>query len=268
MKFLARALVPFVVLVVLALARRYAPASADKPAGCEYSREDLDSRFSNAQWIVNFTMVVVGVLFALGTHAALVWLNRYLAAADGPAQFFIFPQSAIWWFFPGFGALTLSWGITLDLWALLGHREDAYLFAYWTSLKAGYASTKLFRWIAILIIIPIGMLTVLALPMHCAFRQDDFRDCGYAFAACKTYRYEDARRMTIIQGFRTTDGKLSRRAGIVIDFADGRRWSSADVGDFNDSVDPAFEALLENRTRLNYKYAQTEDDIPPLPLRH
>ena len=144
MEFLARALVPFVVLLVLAFARRYLPASADKPAGYDGSCEDLDSRFSNTQWSVGFAMVVIGVLFVLGTYAALVWLNRYLATADGPAQFLIWPQSAIWWFFPGFGALTLSWGITLDLWALLGHHKDAGLYAYWTSQKVGYASSKFY----------------------------------------------------------------------------------------------------------------------------
>lgn len=64
---------------------------------------------------------------------------------------------------------------------------------------------------------------------------------------------------------RDRDGKLTRRAGIVIDFSDGRRWSSADIGDFNERLDPALEQFLENRTHLLYNYAQTEADIPPLP---
>jgi hypothetical protein len=53
----------------------------------------------------------------------------------------------------------------------------------------------------------------------------DIRDCGYAFAPCKIYRFADARRMTIIDGFRDRDSRLIRRAGIVIDFSDGQRWS-------------------------------------------
>jgi hypothetical protein len=68
--------------------------------------------------------------------------------------------------------------------------------------------------------------------------------------------------MTQIEGFRDRDGKLSRRAGIVVDFADGRRWSSADTGDFRDSVYPALLACLTERSRLPLEQAQTEVDIP------
>ena len=53
---------------------------------------------------------------------------------------------------------------------------------------------------------------VLALPMHAAVRQNDIRDCGYAFATCKVYRDADARRMTMIEGFRDRNGKLTSRA--------------------------------------------------------
>lgn len=68
--------------------------------------------------------------------------------------------------------------------------------------------------------------------------------------------------MTEIEGFRDRDGKLNRRAGIVVDFADGRRWSSAGTGDFHDGVDPALVAFLRKRIRLPLEQAQTEVDIP------
>ena len=71
--------------------------------------------------------------------------------------------------------------------------------------------------------------------------------------------------MTIIDGFRDRDGKVTRRAGIVINFNDGQRWSSADIGDFSERPDPALKQFLENRTHLHYDYAQTEADISPLP---
>jgi len=265
MDLLFKALVPIVVLIVIAMARKYIPATSARTSEQKYSRQELDARFASTQWFVGLGMVLVGSLFAVCTHTALVWLNSYLATKDGSAQYVLWPQSAIWWFFPGFGALALSWDITLRLWVLLGHREDAELYNYWSVLKAGFDCTKLLRWLAVLIVLPVGVLTILALPIHAVLRQEDIRDCGFAFAPCKDYRYADARRITIIDGFRDRDGKLTRRASIVIDFNDGRRWSSADIGDFNERLDPALKESLEDRTHLHYNYAQTEADIPPLP---
>jgi hypothetical protein len=97
--------------------------------------------------------------------------------------------------------------------------------------------------------------------MHTALRQQDIRACGYAWAKRQTFDYSRAVRMTQIEGFRDRDGKLNHRAGIVVDFADGRRWSSANTGDFHDLVDPVLRAFLIQRTRLPLEQAQAEVDI-------
>jgi len=208
--------------------------------------------------------VLVGVLFALGSDATFFKVNRALASVDGPANFWIWPQSATWWFFPVLGALTLSWELVLQAWARFGDREEANLYSYWSSQKAGFKSRKVLRWMAILIALPVGVLTALELPMHTALRENDIKDCGYAFATCKVYRYADARRMTVIEGFRKRDGTITCRAGIVIDFSDGRRWSSADNSDFKEFVDPDFAMFLATKTNLPFSYLQTEAEIPPL----
>ena len=262
--FFGKALVPIAVLLVFALARKYMPAGSLKEPGSRYSLEELDLRFSKIQWMVGISMAAIGIVFAFAAHAALVWFNRYLASLDGHANFILWPQGATWWFFPGLGALTLSWEITLLLWLLAGDREHARLYNDWTALKSGFDAPKLLRWMALLIALPIGVLTTLELPVHTSLLPDEIRDCGYAFAPCKTYRYADALRMTIIDGFKDRDGKLTRRAGIVIDFSGGRRWSSADIGDFRKTLDPALEDFLEKKTNLAYHYAQTEVDIPPV----
>jgi hypothetical protein len=76
----------------------------------------------------------------------------------------------------------------------------------------------------------------------------------------------DARRMTMIEGSTDLDGKLRKRAGIVIDVSDGRRRSSADIGGFRKSVDPALAAFLSDKTRLPLNFAQTEAEIPKLEI--
>jgi hypothetical protein len=75
---------------------------------------------------------------------------------------------------------------------------------------------------ALVIAAPIGVFTVLALPMHTALGLQAIRVCGHAWAKCQTFDYSKAVKMTRIEGFRDRDGKLNRRAGIVVDFADGR----------------------------------------------
>jgi hypothetical protein len=263
MDFLVRAAIPVAIGVVLALARKYMPVAPVSPAQGSTSMLELEARFGSIQTFVGLSMVLVGVAFVLVTYEAFVWANRYLAAADGPAEMRLWPQSAIWWFFPGFGALCFSWGITLRLWAWLGQSHVPALYNYWSSKKAGFDCAKLLRWFGLLIATPIAIFTVLAPPMRCSLRDADIHDCGYAFAGCQTYRYSDARRMTVIEGFRNRDGKLTRRAGVVIDFSDGRRWSSAEIGDFLPQPDSALLDLLSRKIKLPFNRVQAEGDIPP-----
>jgi len=217
----------------------------------------------NGTWGVNACIVVVGAVFAIGTYSALVWLNRYIAAAEGPAEMLLWPENATWWFFPLFGALSLSWEIVLQLWMNFGNRAEATSYNYWWAQTAGFDSTRLLRWFSVFITLPIGILTFFALPTHIALREDNIRDCGYGFEPCQTYRYVDARGMTEIEGFRSRNGTITKRAGIVLDFEDGRRWSSAKIGDFKPTVDPALADFLVKKTRLPLNHAETEADIQP-----
>jgi hypothetical protein len=256
----SRAIVPAVVAVCFGLARKYLKPSVRLPEG-ELSA--LDGRFGNTKWLVGIGMITVGIAFVWITHYVFFSLNRYLAASDGSGTSLqLWPQSAIWWFFPGFGALVLCWEITLQVWSAFDRGDSARLYRLWSDGRAGFDCTRVLRWMALIIAAPIGVLTILALPMHTSLQQKDIRVCGYAWAKCQTLNYSKAVKMTQIEGFRDRDGKLNRRAGIVVDFADGRRWSSADTGDFHGSVDPALLAFLTERIPLPIEQAQTERDIP------
>jgi hypothetical protein len=269
--FFGKTLIPVAVIGVFVVFRKYFPAPIEK-TGERCSFEDLDRRFQRTKWIFNLCMIAIGILFAWSTHAVFVWLNRDFAAASGPAVFYQFPQSAIWWFSPGFGAVALSYEITLQLWSLFGSRRDADLYSRWSNMKnaaqggryASMDSRKALRWLSVLIVLPIGVFTVLELHSYVSIGANTIRDCGYAFAPCKSFPYAAAQRMTIIKGFRDKDGKLTKQAGIVLDFSDGSRWSSADMGDFQQSVDPALADFLKKKTQLSINYAETETDVPPL----
>jgi hypothetical protein len=259
-----RLIIPIAVAIVFAIARRYLPLSGVRVQPRTGTVDEVDSAVAAKQWIVTLSMVLVGGLFLFGVHAALVQTSRWLASRDGAAELVIFPQAAIWWFLPGFGAAALPWEITLLAMSLLRRDAEADSYNYWSSLKEGFDSRRLLRWLAVVVVMPIAVLTFLALPMRSALRQDDIQDCGYAFATCKVYAYADARRVSFIEGTRDRDGKLNRRAGLVVDFTGGRRWSSADIGEFNASVDPALEGVLREKIKLPFGRYQTVSDIPPL----
>jgi hypothetical protein len=259
-QFVAKAIVPAAVGVSFAIARKYLKPSVRLS---ESELSALDARFQQTKWVVGVSMIVVAVVFAWTTHHLLVLLNRYFAGSDGPeTSLRLWPQAATWWFFPGFGAVALCWEMTLQLWSAFGQADTARSYRLWSDGRAGFDCTRGLRWMALVIAMPIGVFSVLALPMHTALRHQDIRACGYAWADCKTFDYSRAVEMTRIEGFRDRDGKLHPRAGIVLDFADGRRWSSADIGDFRKSVDPVLSAYLIERTGLPLEQAETEMDIP------
>jgi hypothetical protein len=256
----AKAIVPIAVVVGIALARRCLRPSVRLSEAQLFA---LDARFQRTQWVVGVSLIAVAVVFVWTAHHILVSLNRYLAASDGAeTSLRLWPQTAIWWFFPGFGAVALCWEITLKLWSAFGQGDTARLYRLWSDGRAGFDCTRILRWMALVIVLPIGFFTVLGLPMHTALRPQEIHDCGYAWAGCKTFEYSKAVRMTLIEGFRDRDGKLHARAGIILDFADGRRWSSADSGDFNKSVDPGLSTYLIEHTGLPLEQAETEMDIP------
>jgi len=65
----------------------------------------------------------------------LVSLNQLFISLEGPSDFVSLPQTAIWWFLPGFAAITLEWEATLGTWSLMGNKNEVVLYNYWTTAK-------------------------------------------------------------------------------------------------------------------------------------
>jgi hypothetical protein len=254
-------LIPVAVGAGFAFLRRYVPAVAERDTLETQPIEELNARFRYTQWYFGLALVFVGVAFAWITYQCLFAANRYFAASEGPSRFQLLPQKAMWWFFPGFGALVLSWDLTLFLWATFGNREDAALYVHWNDQRVGFDSRKAFGFMGLFIALPIGVLTVLALPMHTTLHEEDMHIRGYASMRSTVYRYSDARRITIVDGLRDRSGKFTPRAAIIIDFADGRRWSSATNRDFVRTPDPALAAFIQQKTGLTFGHVETESEI-------
>jgi hypothetical protein len=70
----------------------------------------------------------------------------------------------------------------------------------------------------------------------------------------RLYRYSEVRRITVTRGLRTRSGGFRERSAIVLDFANGDRWSSADNRAFAKSLDTALLDFLQSETGLQAEY--------------
>jgi hypothetical protein len=263
--FLPRLAVPVAVALGLGLLRKYlkpSPTSERKASAEERQRDD--TRFRKYAWAVGFAMLAVAIAIGLGGYALLASINRHLAEAEGPASFRLLPSKAIWAFAPGFAALTLTWPTVFLLWKHFGNRDLAAKYLQWSNQRSGFDTLRAFQWLNLLIVLPVALVTILALPMHSTVHNNEIRVREFANRRCLRYPYGQARRLAVADGFRNRDGRLESRATILIDFQPGGRWSSADNGDFEGSVDEKLLAFLKEKTGLSPVFAETESDLPPL----
>ena len=194
-------------------------------------------------------IVVVVIIFALASHEVLTFANRQFADADGPSRFQLLPSKAIWWFFPGFGALSLSPQIVLSC-GPPRRQEIIKRYVKWGNQRQGFDGMKgLMNWLAAAIALPIAIATVLAIPIHTSLRDSDMVVGQYATLSSRRYLYSQAQRLKSVDGFRDRDGKFTARAGNR-DFAGGYHWYSADNRDFTRAVDAGFTNFLQQKTGL------------------
>jgi len=212
------------------------------------------SRFSQLQWVVAGSMVAVGVTFGFASYALLVWANRALASRDAGSVIQLLPDHWIWFFFPFFGALCLTWEMTLRLWILFGDVSQARLYESWSNAKTGFNATRVLRLMALVIAAPIGFLTLLAVPIHTSVGAKGLTIGHFGATSPRFYSYSDVREITVTKGSRLRDGSLQRRPAIVLEFADGTRWSSADNRDPQGSIEQSLLSFLQSHTGLPISY--------------
>lgn len=218
----------------------------------EFSREDSD-RFAKLQWWVGAALLLVGTCFGFASYWLLLWSNRWLASLDAKAQFLFLPET--WWFFlPFFGGLCLAWELTIRLWILFGNPTQAQKYVAWSNGKTGFNATRVLRLMSIGIALPIGLATIMALPIHTSFGDAGLTVGHFATPLPRHYSYSEIRTITVAEGFRTRDGGFQRRPEIVLGLSDGRRWSSADNRDPDKSINESLLKFLRQKTGLEIKY--------------
>jgi hypothetical protein len=232
------------------------------PAGLTKDQlDDLESNFSIWQPLVNGCCVVTGLIILFGTRDILVWAHYALASSDGVQGLHIYYQQAIWWFFPGIGAVSLSFEIVLQIWSIFAGRKVVGLYSDWAARQpkknrgggvSYYDTRKWCRWIALLVALPAGMLSLLALRMHTTFAEDGMHEYGYAFAAPGVYTYPEIIRVTQVDGVLGKHNAFIPRPFDVIDFANGHHWSQHDWDDTTEGITDKLDATLLAHTKLPF----------------
>lgn len=190
--------------------------------------------------------------------------NRWWATLDGPSMLTQYATPVIWCFFPGFAALAVPWPLTVWYLRHVGRWGDADGIEDAADRKGGMNSFRVMKWLSIGLVVPLGVFTALAIPIHLSISSSEVRVGHYASLHSETFDLHEARRLTIVDGYRLRNGDFRPAKDVVIDFADGRRLRGNQVGDGGTAVQDDVKQLLIANTGLTPEHAVTADEIPAL----
>lgn len=261
-QFIASLVQVGIIAVLLRLLPRLAPAASRLPATSGISEAELQDRFGRTNWLIGGITALLGIFIAFALHWALVSDQFYFIHGDKTAIYLFLPSKAVFWFLPGFAALSCCYEVMLLLWTLLAGAETVSMYEYWSNQKTGVDGRKLLRVLTLIISLPIAVATVLALPMHSSFGEDEILLWHYATLHPQTYRYSDIRNISVADGYSLRNGSFQRDPQVILTFADGRRWSSRDSRDIARQMDESFVAFLSAKTHLPIGRFQRREEIP------
>jgi hypothetical protein len=240
-----RATIPAVVLVVFAAGRRYLPLKTH----AKYGQEDAQ-RFSRLRWGATFAMIGVAAAFTTLSYFILASANQLLASGGDKANFVLLPSPWMWAIFPFFGGITICWEITLQIWRRIGDSSLASRYESWSNQKVGFDATRLLRFMTLTLAMPMGMATVLALPIHTSISESGFRIGHFGSLRATQHNFSEIKRILVTDSLRLRDGSLQRRPAINVYFSDGSKWSSADNREPDPAVNKSLLEFIEERTNL------------------
>jgi hypothetical protein len=124
---------------------------------------------------------------------------------------------------------------------------------------------RVMKWLTIVIVLPIGFFTILAIPMHLSIANSEIRVGHYASLRTESFPYSQAKKAIMVHGSRDRNGVFTARQDLFLDFADSRRLDVNAAGDGGSHISDGVVQLLLSKTGLNPEDADTASDLPPFP---
>jgi hypothetical protein len=234
------------------------------------AREDLAARLRDMQTSVNACTVLMFFVFAFSIHYALASICGRLTNSDPDALLSVPYQPGIWWFFPCFGGFTMAWELTLQLWSLIGRRKTAnqyrelaktFLSSY-RGQMAAFQTQTFMKWVAILLALPIGVFSALALNMHTNFESAGLRECGYAFHTCQLHAYSELTGVIHSDGVINSHGHYVKKPNVVLEFRSGYHWRSSTYELGDKATIQRIEELAIEKSGLQLESVPSEPAVP------
>lgn len=241
-----RVVVPLGIGLVMALLGRYAPPPKAASASWRYETSQVPEPLPTG--MIGAVMWGIGICFVL-SFFLFRGINHLWANADGPAEIRVYATPALWTFFPGFGALVVPWPLTLWWLRRDGRYDEADSIAEQSNEDGGFNTYRVLIWMSYWIVLPIGMFTALAVPIHMSIADGEVRVGHYASLWPEVFRFDQVRSAAIIDGF-DSNGKPHPAKDLAIDFVDGRRLRAGEVGDGGEAAKPEVMRLLLQKTGL------------------
>lgn len=248
-------LVPIVVPLAFALFRRFAPFRQEK---VDWREQQVPQPYEPG--VIGGLMCAVGI--ALGLSFFLFrWANHAWAGMDHDAILRFYPTPVLWCFFPGFAALSVPWPFTV--WSLRrqGRSDEARSIVEESSGKTGFDSYRVMKWFSYWLVTPIGLATLLAVPIHMSIARGAVRRGHFGSVAEEVFPLADARAAYLIDGVAYGNGSFHQQSDLYLVFADGRQLRANEVGDGGTSADPRAVKLLLELTGLTPSNVHTPDEI-------
>lgn len=253
-KFLPQFLVVFAVSLSFALFRRFAPRNSAEEHVSDNGKRLPYGVAGACMWFLGIA-IVVGGFFALRTA------NHLLSFPDHNTLFVAYPPQVIWMFLPGFAALAIPWVFTLWLLRHFGYAGQAAEIVEDANQKGGFNAERVMTWLIWIVVVPIGLFTLPAIPMHLAVKSDQALLTHYGHIFPDRFYFSDARHAYWVEGYYGRDGRFISFPDLLITFVDGRRLHANSVGDGGSPESSKLMNLLLTRSGLTAVTVKTKNEI-------